>query len=809
MKSISKKIMLSFFLCTFLIAAVILLTFNIVGNKIIKSEISDKNEWFLESQVQKMNQLFGTSEQMVEALSSLITEGLDYDRFIADEGYAAEFMESRKNLLVNFSKRDQGLMGIYTYFDPELSQRIHSLWYVRNDATGEMELSSDDSVVSDFVRSNEDLVWYYGAIDAKGLFWTPLYVDSDLGVAMISCTYPLYFKDQIIGMVGVDINFSSFSEALANMKMGESGFAAMIDQDGTVLSHPNIEQEENLALANDGFYKSLYESMISTENGNYHYQLNGKAHVVSYTKASNGKYFMFDMLESEMYQQLSGMQFNMILITGIGIVLALLFSYFLGKSIGGPITALSHAAEQLAIGDIDVKIDIKSKDEIGQLVTSFMKMTDNIKNNIVVMEAIAKGSLEVEVHVKSDKDEQSKAMIQMIEAIQALIKDMDEIAAAAVAGNLDQRGNVQSHGGDYGQIILGVNRILDAVIVPIKEAAGVLKEMSNGNLKVRVVGNYKGDHAEIKDSLNGTLDALSKYVDEISYVLMEMANANFNLEVKSEYKGDFIEIKNALNEIIHALNQVLGDINRASDLVASGAKQVSDSGLSLSHGAVEQATSIDDLTLSLNRIADQTKHSAVSANLTSDAIHQTKEKVHEGNRQMQGLLESIGEISDSSHQISNVIKLIEEIAFQTNILALNAAVEAARAGEQGKGFAVVADEVRNLASRSAVAAKESTVMIENSLSKVDHGTALAHETADILSEILTGIHQATGLVEDIASAANIQASEISRINLGIEQLSRVIQTNSAASEESASASEELLAQASNLKSMVSQFKMNE
>lgn len=807
MKKISQKIMLSIFVSTFLLAGVLMLTFNLVGNRIISDEIREKNQWFLESQVQKMNQLYGTSEQAVLAMSSLITDGIDYARFTTDPDYAEAFIKSRERILLNFSNQDEALMSIYTYFDPEISQRVNSLWFVRDESTGEMVLTPDDSAVEEFVRTNEDMLWYYGPIDAKGMYWTPLYVDSDLNIAMISCTYPLYVDGEIVGMVGVDINFSAFSEALDNMKMGKSGFAAMVDPDGTVLSHPEIEQGSSLLEAEGGIYAPLYEEMIKKEQGAYVYSLNGDQHLVSFTKALNGKFFLFDMLQSEMYNQLRIMQYSMAFIAGFGIMIALFFSSVLGRSIGKPIAKLSNAAEQLAVGDVDVKLEIDSNDEVGQLVKSFVKMTENMKHNTEAMEKIAAGSLQVGVVPKSEKDVQSKAMIQMIEAIQTLIKDLDELAVSAIAGNLDKRADASLHGGDYAKIILGVNRILDAVILPVKEAADVLKAMSNGDLKIRVIGEYQGDHAEIKTSLNSTLEALSNYVSDIAYYLTAISHSNLELEVQGEYKGDFVQIKNALNEIIQSLNKILGDMNQAADFVTSGAQQVSDSSKSLSQGAIQQASNIEELTLSLSRIAEQTKNSASNANLTNDMIHLTKENAAKGNEQMNEMVTAMSDIDASSQQISNIIKLIDEIAFQTNILALNAAVEAARAGDHGKGFAVVAEEVRNLASRSALAAQESAIIIEGSLNKVGHGTQLAKETAIALTEIIEGIRQASDLVEDIAAASNIQASEISRINLGIEQLSRVIQNTSASSEESAATSQELLAQAGVLKKMAAQFRL--
>lgn len=808
MKSISQKIMLSIFLSTFVLSAFILIVFNLLGNKIIVSETEEKNKWYLESQVREIDQLFQMSEQSVKMLSTIMMEGIDYDRFKTDAAYAKQFLEDKQNILFNFTENDLEIMSTYAYFDPSITQRVDFLWFLRDEDSQELVRDMTYSPITEFTRDNKNMLWFYGPIDAKGLYWTPLYIDSDVKVAMVSCTYPLYVKNEIVGMVGVDIKFDMFNTHLSQMKVGQTGFAAMIDEDGTIMSHPNLSQGDDLTAVNEGQFATLFEEMSANGSGTYIYKEKGREHRLSYTRASNGKYFMIDVLASEMYSKLNWLRSIMIGIVVCGMILALVMSYWLGRSIGKPIVALSNAAEQLAIGDVNVELRATSQDEVGQLVGSFNKMVGNIKDQIHVLEQIAVGNVGVEVHIKSDKDIQGKKLQEMINVIHAVVKDVNKLAIAGVEGNLDMRADASKHSGDFGKIISGINATLDAVILPIKEAARVLDDMSNGNLKMRVEGSYKGDHAAIQNSLNRTLEALSKYVEEISYTLNEMANDNFALKIKNDYQGDFAEIKEALNAIILAFNVTLSEINRASSQVASGSKQVSDGSYALSQGATDQANTIDNLTHSLTRIADQTKLNAINANKANVFIHKTKENAQNGNQHMADMLHSMKEIDNASQNISKIIKIIDGIAFQTNLLALNAAVEAARAGQQGKGFAVVADEVRNLASRSGKAAKETTMMIETSLTRVKEGSRIANQTALALTEIVSGIGQATDLVGEIAEASNLQANEIAVIDRGIEQVAHVIQINSSTAEESASASEELLTQANGLKRLVSKFRLN-
>ncbi|MBK1810477.1 MCP four helix bundle domain-containing protein [Clostridium sp. YIM B02505] len=300
---------------------------------------------------------------------------------------------------------------------------------------------------------------------------------------------------------------------------------------------------------------------------------------------------------------------------------------------------------------------------------------------------------------------------------------------------------------------------------------------------------------------------INKPLQQLLFAANNIAEGDLNVTLHEAGEDEIGQLTKAFRTMSENINDVMTNISIASIQVASGSKQVSDSSTNLSQASTEQASSVEELTSSLEEIAAQTRQNAENANKANDLSERVKNNALQGDTHMNGMLKAMEEINSDSSNIYKIIKVIDEIAFQTNILALNAAVEAARAGQHGKGFAVVAEEVRNLAARSANAAKETTVMIEGSIQKVQDGTKIANETANALNSIVEGISKVSNLVNEIAIASNEQASGIDQINQGILQVSTVVQNNSATSEESAAASEELSTQAELLRKQVEKFKL--
>ncbi|OOM78501.1 methyl-accepting chemotaxis protein IV [Clostridium puniceum] len=300
---------------------------------------------------------------------------------------------------------------------------------------------------------------------------------------------------------------------------------------------------------------------------------------------------------------------------------------------------------------------------------------------------------------------------------------------------------------------------------------------------------------------------ISKPVRKIIKIADKVADGDFDVTINISGKDEVGLLGASFRKMTDKLNNTMCYINSASEQVASGSKQVSDSSIALSQGAMEQASAIEELTASIEEISAQTKMNAENATNANEIAENAKVNAQNGYGQMKEMQNAVDEINNASTSIYKIIKVIDEIAFQTNILALNAAVEAARAGQHGKGFAVVAEEVRNLAARSAKAAKETTEMIEGSIKKSEAGTKIANQTAEALNKIVENTVQVADFIDQIAIASNEQSEGIAQINAAVMQVSTVVQTNSATSEESAAASEELASQAEMLKDQVSQFNL--
>ncbi len=348
------------------------------------------------------------------------------------------------------------------------------------------------------------------------------------------------------------------------------------------------------------------------------------------------------------------------------------------------------------------------------------------------------------------------------------------------------------------------------IIRPIQTISSEMLELSKGNLTQN--SSLEADTSELGmlvHAMQTTRETLQQYISDIREKLTEMARGNMDQRVELEYIGDFSQIKESMETILASLSETLYNIDQSAENVNMNADQVASGAQALAQGSTEQASAVEELAATISEVSHQIANTARRVDEAMQEINHSSEEVVRCNQKMQEMTGAMDEIRTTSLRISEIIKTIEDIAFQTNILALNAAVEAARAGTAGKGFAVVADEVRNLAEKSAAASQQTAALIQNSSQAVDKGVRITTETAEMLTNVVQSIQKSDSYMSEIYEESKVQAESAAQINQGVDQISSVVQTNSATAEESAAASTELGGQARKLKMMVNRFHLRQ
>ncbi len=528
--------------------------------------------------------------------------------------------------------------------------------------------------------------WYQEGLSHDKFIFGDAYFDITINKIVTSATCVLKNLDGTVrGVAAGDVQLEEISKIMSDVKLEESGGAFMVDAGARIVigtSDENVMSKSFDELEDGSIYSKAVEWIDNGNEGLHKTNVDGKTMYYYLKWVPDCKWAaVFYVPEAEVLADANSLTMKLVIIAVVAcVILALLIFILVNRLIVKPVKRLDRAAQSIADGDLDTKVDYKSNDEFGALSDNF-------------------GKTAAQLH------------------------------------------------------------------------------------------NY------------------TEYINEISNVLNEIAEGNLVFELQLDYIGEFNKIKVALDNISSSLNDTISQIDTAAQQVSVGSTHLSDGAQNLSRGATQQAAAVEELSATISTLADQVHHSADTARDVSKNVNATADGVAQSNERMKQLINSMTEINNRSMEIDKVIKIIDDIAFQTNILALNAAVEAARAGEAGKGFSVVADEVRNLATKSQEAARNTAELISASVEAAQQGSSIADETARSLLETVENIKSITNDINGLSTASDEQSVSISQVSEGINQISDVVQNNSATSQETAASSQELSAQAQLLNQMVEKFKL--
>ncbi len=446
------------------------------------------------------------------------------------------------------------------------------------------------------------------------------------------------------------------------------------------------------------------------------------------------------------------------------------------------------------------------------------KIFDNIKNELTSYRSVRDKVVELGM-VNNQREaynlwinEAEPKVKKIVEDVSSIIK-MNTEEGVTLSDKLTSQGRIMmlimiiAIVCGIGISIMFAKYIADGISKPLSEIEDVALKLAEGDFNINMSYNSDDEIGSLMSSMNKMVSITNGIILDTVRGLREIANGNFNISPTTEFVGVYKQIQDAIQIILEKLSETMTQIIGASDQVASASEQVALAAQSLSEGATEQASAIEEVAASLNEVSEQVIVNAKNAQESTVITEDTKKVILTGNEQMDKMIVAMKEISDTSRQIRNIIETINDIANETNLLSLNASIEAARAGEAGRGFTVVANEVRNLANGSAEAVQETSSLIENTIKSIENGTNVANITAETLISIVEKSENVTSLINTIAKSFEEQAVSVNEINKAIEQISGVVQANSATAEESAAASEEMTSQAFMLKELVKQFNL--
>ena len=531
-------------------------------------------------------------------------------------------------------------------------------------------------------------------------------------------------------------------------------------------------------------------------------------------------------------------------------------AWFIGAFLTRSLRRAVDVADEVAKGNLDNEILVDGDDEIGQLMQALQQMQQDLRERTERDQRIAGENLRIRTALDSSGTsvmiaDAQRSIIYANGAVSSLLRQYEkDIHKAVPAFDIDRligsgidafhsdpeaiaRMLEKLEGSHQGEITIGDAHFVQTVarvgnedgdllgyvvewrdrtpqVRVEQELAQVIDAATAGDLSHRIgLEDKHGFYLQLASQLNGLLEANSASLEGVSRILQALADGDLTARMEGDYQGVFAQMRDDANRTTEQLTSLVGSIQGASVAINTASGEIAAGNGDLSRRTEQQAASLEETAASMEELTSTVRQNAEHAHQANQLVIGAADVATRGGQVVGQVVDTMGEIERSSRRIAEIISVIDGIAFQTNILALNAAVEAARAGEQGRGFAVVAAEVRSLAQRSATAAKEIKVLIDDSVEKVATGSSLAGQAGQTMGEMVASVNRVTGIMAEITAASQEQASGIEQVNQTIAQMDETTQQNAALVEEATAAARSMEEQAGQLTHAVSAFKLHD
>ena len=762
--SVSKKMLVSVILLlvvfTVVIVSYALISFNDLTNEMSTKDANISLE-LLEGEVNSL-------KEQSKNITVLLAKNPELTKAVANR--------SKEEIISSVNKITAGLsIEFITLMDTEgnVLARIH-----QPEKSGD-NLAYQDNIKGAIQGKTLSLIEEGTAIKLSARTGAPLYDENGVFVGVVSTGYR-FDKEQTVD------NLKSITGNEFTIFLGDERVSSTIMVDGKRAIGTKLDP----VIAN----------IILKEGKEYNGEADilGVPYITSYKPLRGGEKndiigVLFSGVPLSQVKAANKSMITMIVVLTAAFLLVLIWilSVIIKKIIGIPVNTLTGMAKEVALGNVDLKIDYESKDEIGELAASFRDLLAAQKEKAIAAESISRGDTDVIISLRSDRDILSHSILKVAETNKELVKEFVYLIKAALDGKLKTRGNSDRFSGGYKELITGVNSLLEAVVAPVQEGSKVLERMAQGDFTARVTGEFKGDHQIITNSINTVAESLNSALSQVS-------------------------------EAVQATASAASQISSSSEEMAAGSQEQSAQTTEVASAVEEMTSTILENTKNASFAAEATKESAVKAKEGGKVVSETVDGMNRISEVVSQSAEAIYTLGQNSDKIGEIIQVIDDIADQTNLLALNAAIEAARAGEQGRGFAVVADEVRKLAERTTKATKEIAMMIkqiqkdtgsavesmQKGTEEVEKGKGLVNKAGSMLSEIISSSEKATDSVIQVAAASEEQSAASEEISKNVEAIRSVTQESTVGIQQIARAAEDLNRLTETLQNLVSKFNID-